>query len=124
MSTVDFKNQLSDFRDRQASQLQAQTAGELKASLRYFPPRRYLAEAFWFGGVYLPVFLFPRIEGRHLQAIVRTEVGDGQAASRLLGKEVPDGFGGMAHDGGFVWGKTRALFWSGQDGVARMLTLR
>lgn len=59
--------------------------------------RGYLAEARLDGSFRLPVFLFPGVEGRYLQVVVFAEVGDGLAASRLLGEELPDGGGGVAH---------------------------
>jgi hypothetical protein len=41
---------------------------------------------------------------------------------RLLGKEVPDGGGGMAHGDCFVQGKALAPILGGQDVIARTLT--
>jgi hypothetical protein len=43
---------------------------------------------------------------------------------RLLGKEVPDGGGGMAHGDCFVQGKALAPILGGQDVIARTLTIR
>jgi hypothetical protein len=43
---------------------------------------------------------------------------------RLLGKEVPDGGGGMAHGDCFVQGKALAPILGGQDVIARTLTYR
>jgi hypothetical protein len=42
---------------------------------------------------------------------------------RLLGKEVPDGGGGMAHGDCFVQGKALAPILGGQDVIARTLTV-
>jgi hypothetical protein len=43
---------------------------------------------------------------------------------RLLGKEVPDGGGGMAHGDCFVQGKALAPILGGQDVIARTLTYK
>jgi hypothetical protein len=123
MGPIDFQDQFGDLGGSQAGQFESQTTGQTQASghLVYLWSDR--AESYRLNGVGCPVSFLPGIKGRYLEVVVGAEVGYGQAALRLIGKEVPDGFGGMAHGRGFVWGKAQALLWNGQDGVARMLTV-
>jgi len=122
MGAVDFQNQHRNFFYRQSHNFQLQPTRKPEASLSQFLFRHYLTKARVNRFDALFLFSVPGIEGRYFQFMIFTENGDTLSATGLIGEKLPNGFGGMAHRAGIVWGKALARFSGRQDVLSRTVT--